>query len=169
MKTHQYPKLSFFEAMYMWIYIYITKGKFLTGRGTPEGATSVSLAFLQFWNIEVLWRLLIFILNWDITYSVWIDMCFFTCLVAINTFGYEKRLLNIATRHNALTEKERVRNRRNMWIYVSITVLSVVGGMIAIGLTRETTELDDVKPRTILREPGARDSSEFRRIFDPND
>lgn len=77
----------------MWIYIYTTKSKFLTGRGTPEGATSVSLAFLQFWNIEVLWRLLIFILNWDITYSVWIDMCFFTCLVAINTFGYEKRLL----------------------------------------------------------------------------
>lgn len=56
-----------------------------------------------------------------------------------------------------------------MWIYVSITVLSVVGGMIAIGLTRETTELDGVKPRTILREPGARDSSEFREIYDPSD
>ena len=56
MKNLQYPKLSFFESVYIWIYIYTIKYKILSGRGPAEGPPGVYFAFFQFCNFEVIWR-----------------------------------------------------------------------------------------------------------------
>ncbi len=147
MKTQSNPKLSFFEAIYVWIYIYTMKSTFLKGRGAPEGAACVNLGFLQFWNLEFIWRSSLLIFNWDISYSYWVDLCFFPCLTAINYFIYEKKIDNIIERHNALSQQKRLRNRFRMWIYVILTGLSTIGLLTAIELTREKPEAESTQDR----------------------
>lgn len=153
METQSNPKLSFYEAIYIWIYIYTMNNTFLKGRGAPEGAACVNLGFLQFWNLELIWRCLLLIFNWDISYSYWVDLCFFPCLTAINYFIYEKKIDNIIERHNALSQQKRLRNRFRMWIYVSITLVSTIGLFTFIELTREKPKTESARDKVRIEIP----------------
>jgi|GEM_PF-815644 hypothetical protein len=147
MNIRKKPKLSFFAAVYIWILAYIGRSKFLSRRWYPEGEASVILAFLQACNYMVIWRSIIIIFNLDISYSIWIDGGVFICLSIFNSFMYERKIDNLIERHNALTVKQRMRNKLKMWIYVIFSILSMIGLLIYISNSRDDQVIE--KPRHI--------------------
>lgn len=152
MKNLQYPKLSFFESVYIWIYIYTIKYKFLSGRGPAEGPPGVYLAFFQFCNFEVIWRSIIMIFHLNITYSKWVDVGILACLIIFNVIFYERRLDSIAERHNALPEKKRLGNRTRMFIYVAVSIGTVIGLMFYVSGVNDAKKAEQAKEkREILR------------------
>ncbi len=105
------------------------------------------LAFLQACNYMVIWRSIIIIFNLDISYSIWIDGGVFICLSIFNSFMYERKIDNLIERHNALTVKQRMRNKLKMWIYVIFSILSMIGLLIYISNSRDDQVIE--KPRHI--------------------
>ena len=152
MKNLQYSKLSFFESFYLWIYVYTSKSRFLTGLGDAEGAASVNLAFLQCINFEVIWRSIILIFDLNISYSIWIDVGIFVGFTIFNTIFYERKIDSIVNRHNALPEKKRLGNRTRMFIYVAVSIGTMIGLMFYVSGMNDAKKAEQAKEkREILR------------------
>lgn len=160
METRHATKLSFFESIYIWIYVSTAESKFLSGRGPADGASSINMAFLQFCNLEVIWRSTIIIFDLNISYSKWIDAGIFICLTIFNMIVYERKMDSIVERHNALSLKKRMKNKLKMWIYVIVSLGTMIGLLIYISCSNVHDQANNVKPKPerIILKPTPRDS-----------
>lgn len=164
METRHAPKLSFFESIYIWIYVYTSESKFLSGRGPADGASSINMAFLQFCNLEVICRSTIIILDLNISYSKWIDVGIFICLTILNMIVYERKMDSIVERHNALSLKKRMKNKSRMWIYVILSLGTMIGLLIYISCSNSHEQPNNVKtkPERIILKPNTREVGYFQ-------
>mgnify|MGYP000111508060 FL=1 len=92
------------------------------------------------------------IFHLNITYSKWVDVGILACLIIFNVIFYERRLDSIAERHNALPEKKRLGNRTRMFIYVAVSIGTVIGLMFYVSGVNDAKKAEHAKEkREILR------------------
>ena len=92
------------------------------------------------------------IFHLNITYSKWVDVGILACLIIFNVIFYERRLDSIAERHNALPEKKRLGNRTRMFIYVAVSIGTMIGLMFYVSGMNDAKKAEQAKEkREILR------------------
>ena len=146
MMEKQYDsKLSWGEQIYIWIFIYVVKWKLYIGNHMPNGEAAYCFGLLQWLNLLVAWHSLLLILGVKFHYSKWIEIGIGVCIMIVNVLIYSRKIDNIINRHNAMPQQERLQGRLKMWIYVAVTIISTIGLMTAVALSRESPQKKTIR------------------------
>lgn len=146
MMEKQYDsKLSWGEQIYIWIFIYVVKWKLYIGNHMPNEEAAYCFGLLQWLNLLVVWHSLLLILGVRSHYSKWIEIGIGVCIMIVNVLIYSRKIDNIINRYNAISQQERLQGKLKMWIYVAATIISTIGLMTAVALSRESPQKKTIR------------------------
>ena len=63
----------------------------------------------------------------------------------VNMLFYSRRINRIIEKHNALPQQKQLQNKHRMWIYVAATIISTIGLMTAVALSRESPQKKTIR------------------------
>ncbi len=138
-------KLSWGEQIYIWIFIYVVKWKLYIGNHMPNEEAAYCFGLLQWLNLLVVWHSLLLILGVRSHYSKWIEIGIGVCIMIVNVLIYSRKIDNIINRYNAISQQERLQGKLKMWIYVAATIISTIGLMTAVALSRESPQKKTIR------------------------
>ena len=147
MMEKQYDsKLSWGEQIYIWIFIYVVKWKLYIGNHMPNGEAAYCFGLLQWFNLFVIYHSAILIFKLNIYDSfIYVEIGIYICLMLVNMLFYSRRINRIIKKHNALPQQKQLQNKRRMWIYVAATIISTIGLMTAVALSRESPQKKTIR------------------------
>lgn len=115
------------------------------GNYMPKWEAAYCFGLLQWLNLLVVWHSLLLILGVRSHYSKWIEIGIGVCIMIVNVLIYSRKIDNIINRYNAISQQERLQGRLKMWIYVATTIISTIGLMTAVALSRESPQKKTIR------------------------